>query len=123
MLKNFTRGACAAVALLALTSLPAQADDGDGVNGINHVIEIVDGAYLPIISYVNPGDHLVFENGTDSAKVVSGPDDSWTSGPIAPGGRFLVQIGDDMPKTFSGEDIAGIQIAGEYTFDPAPTTD
>jgi plastocyanin len=115
MLKTMTKGACALAAAMSFSAVAAHAD--------NHVIEIVDGNYLPVISYVNRGDNLIFDNETEHTHVINGPDDSWTSGPIAPGARFVLNINNQMALTFSGESADGAPMTGEFSYDPAPTGD
>jgi plastocyanin len=113
MLKTMTKGACAVAAVMSFSAVAAHAD--------NHVIEIVDGNYLPVISYVSAGDSLIFDNETEHTHVINGPDDSWTSGPIAPGASFVLDIDSEMALTFSGESAEGEPMSGEFTFEAAPS--
>lgn len=112
MLKSMTKGACVLAAALTLTGTAAHAD--------NHLVEIADGAYLPIVSYVGRGDNLIFTNESDAEHTIDGPDGSWTSGPIAPGGRFVLNINNQMAMTFSGVGVDGIVMEGEFSYEPAP---
>ena len=112
MLNSMTKGACALAAALTFTGTSAFADF--------HTIEIVDGAYFPAISFVGRGDDLIFENETDTDQIVNGPDGSWTTGVIPPGGRYIHNINNQMPLTFSGVDADGEEIFGEWSYDPAP---
>ncbi len=112
MLNSMTKGACALATALTLTGTTALADI--------HTIEIVDGAYLPTISYVNPGDELVFENETEHDHIVSGPNGSWTTGVIPPGGSYIHNINSQMELTFSGQDSEGYEMVGEWTYEAAP---
>ena len=112
MLNSMTKGACALAAALTLTGTSAFADF--------HTIEIVDGAYFPAISYVGRGDDLIFENESGSTHIVNGPDGSWTTGEIPPGGRYIHNINNQMALTFSGTDAEGVEIIGEWSYESAP---
>lgn len=112
MLKSMTKGACALAAALTFTGTAALAEI--------HIIEIVDGAYLPTISYVAPGDSLIFENESGGEHTVSGPEDSWTTGVIPAGGSYTHSIDAEMALTFSGSDSEGAEMIGELSFEPAP---
>ena len=115
MLKSMTKGACALATALTFVGTTAHAEF--------NTIEITDGAYLPTISYVRPGDDLIFENESDQAHTVNGPDGSWTTGPISPGGRYIHNINNLMALTFSGEDSEGNVMSGEFTYEEAPLDD
>ncbi|MGB3245339.1 MAG: hypothetical protein WBB25_12455 [Sulfitobacter sp.] len=112
MLKTMTKGACALAAAMTFVSTAAHAD--------NHMIEIVDGAFLPIVSYVNRGDNLIFTNGSDFEHTISDPDGNWTSGPIAPGGRYVLNINNQMAMTFNAVGAGGEPMVGEYSYEEAP---
>ena len=112
MLYKFSKGACALAAALMLSATAAQADW--------HSIDIDDGAYLPKISYIKQGDNLVFYNETENTHIINGPDDAWTSGPIAPGERYVHWINRSMPLSFSGESVDGELMEGSYSYEPAP---
>lgn len=85
-----------------------------------HHVDIYDGAYLPAISHINPGDGIVFNNRSDVAHTVNGPEDAWTTGPIEPGGRALLEMPRSGSLTFSGASSEGADMEGLYSFDPAP---
>ena len=112
MLKTLTKGACALAVAMTFTGTAAQADW--------HNIEIDDGAYMPIVTYILTGDNLIFTNESDVTHTINGADDSWTSGPIAPGERYIHYVDKKLPLTFSGEAVDGTIMVGEFTFDPAP---
>lgn len=107
-----TKGAFALAAALTFTGTLAHAE--------SHEIDIDDGAYTPVISYIGSGDNLIFTNFSDQAHTLNGPDDSWTSGPIQPGGTYVLNISDEMALTFSGTAIDGEIMSGEFTYEPAP---
>jgi plastocyanin len=107
-----TKGACALAAALTFSGTTLHADF--------HTIEITDGAYLPTISYVGRGDDLIFENESDHDHIVSGPNGSWTTGVIPPGGRYIHNINNHMELTFSGSDSEGLEMVGEWSYEPAP---
>jgi len=107
-----TKSACALAAAITFMGSAAHAD--------NHIVDIEDGAYLPIISHVNRGDNIIFRNESDFAHTVSGPDESWTSGSIPPGGTYVLNINNQMALTFGGEGADGLIMTGEISYDPAP---
>lgn len=112
MLKTMTKSACALAAALTFTGTVAHAD--------NYEVDIDQGAYSPVISYVGRGDNLIFTNYTDNVHVLNGPDESWTSGPIEPGARYILNINNKMALTFSGDGSSGEVIEGRFTYEPAP---
>lgn len=114
MLKSMTKGACALAAALTLTGTAALAE--------THSIEIGDGAYLPAITYVQSGDKLMFENPTNEDQIVNGPNNSWTTGVIPPGGSYIHNISDGPSEamSFSGVTSDGYEMFGEWSFEAAP---
>ena len=114
-------GACALATLLA-----------GAVQAQTHTVLIMDGSYFPSIVYAQTGDTLVFTNLSSDAHTVSGPDDTWTSGPIAVDGSYQLDLTETTPLTFGGTgrtdaDAEGgsaeIEMAGEISYDPAPLQD
>lgn len=97
---------------LAMLATTAQADW--------HHVDIYDGAYLPAILYINPGDGIVFNNRTDAAHTVAGPEGTWTTGAIQPGERALLEMPRSGDFSFSGVATDGTAVEGLYTFDPIP---
>lgn len=89
-----------------------------------HVL-IVEGAYFPALTHVQPGDELVFINNTTTSHTVSGPEASWTSGEIPASGSYTLTLSADTPTTFTGAapgaDAAVLE--GAISFDPPPVDD
>jgi len=112
MLTKISKGACALAGALTFSATAAQADW--------QTVNIDDGAYLPTVTYLNQGDNIVFYNESEHTHTINGPDESWTSGPIAPGARYLHRIERDAPLTFSGEASDGEIMEGSFTYEPAP---
>lgn len=87
-----------------------------------HVL-IVEGAYFPALTHVQPGDQLIFVNNTTTSHTVSGPEASWTSGEIPASGTYTLTLNADTPTTFTGA-APGVDAAlleGAISFDPPPT--
>jgi plastocyanin len=115
MLDYMTKGACVLAAALTFTGTSAIAE--------THTIEIVDGAYLPTITYVRNGDRLIFENESGADHTVNGPNDSWTTGVIPAGGTYIHNINpldNETEISFSGVAADGTEINGEWSFEAAP---
>lgn len=106
-------------------------DSNKGGASFDHEVIIVDGAYFPPFIYANIGDRIIFRNESSGAHVVEGPDAVWTSGQIAIGGFFRLNLLQDTPLTFrasvdtegtgaAGGDVVLEQI-GEFTYDAPPS--
>jgi plastocyanin len=106
---NFRVGACALAAALTLAAPAVRAD--------TYSVLIVEGAYFPPMIFAQPGDTLVFENRSGAAHTVSGPEESWTSGAIAPEGSYALNVTEETPLSFSGAWAEGDMIEGAISFD------
>lgn len=122
MLEKFRFGACALAASTTLWATAAQAQI--------HSVLIMDGSYFPSIIYVQTGDAVVFTNLSSDTHVVSGPEGSWTSGPIAIDATYQLTLTDSTPLQFGGEGpidpdtgSPASVMAGEISYDPAPLQD
>lgn len=115
MLTKMTKAACTLAAALTLTSTAAQAGWQS--------IDIDDGSFLPTITYLVPGDDIVFFNQTSSTKVLTGEGGAWTSGDIGPGDRFILRMNDEVPLNFSGESADGEMMEGSFSYEAAPLLD
>lgn len=119
MLTTNRKGFCALAAALAVVAgasqLPAQ------MLGNQNIVTIVDGGYIPSISYIEPGQHLIFENWSEGTHTVGASDGAWTSGPIpTEGGQFTLTVTETTPLLFGGVDLYGVNIEGEISFDEPP---
>ena len=118
MLTKTRKGICALAALALVagaTQVPAQ------MVGNQNIVTIVDGGYIPSVSYIVPGDTLIFENWSDAEHTVGDADGAWSSGPIATeGGQFTLTVQEDTPLLFGGVDVFGVSIEGEISFEEAP---
>lgn len=64
-----------AAAMVAGLAQAAQADD--------HMIVLTGFSYFPAITYVSPGDTVVFINSSGEEQTVVGADAGWTVGPLS----------------------------------------
>ncbi|MCZ4254370.1 hypothetical protein PVW51_04795 [Sulfitobacter sp. PR48] len=115
MLTSFCKGACAIAAASTLWAGAAQAD--------NQSVLIVEGSYFPSTIYAKPGDNVIFTNQSGQVQHLSGPEDTWTSGPIEVDATYRLNLTHATPLTFTnGEDGEGL-MEGEISYDPAPLND
>lgn len=112
MLFKDRKGVCALAAAIALW--------GGAVHAGTHLVMIVDGGYFPAVTYAQPGDILVFENFSEAAHTVKGPEDTWVSDSIPVDGKFTLAIEEGMPLTFTGTGTDGYEVAGEISFNEPP---
>jgi plastocyanin len=106
-------------------------DSNAGGNSFDHEVIIIDGAYFPPFIYASIGDRIIFRNASSGAHIVEGPDESWSSGQIAVGGFFRLNLLQDTPLTFRASvDTEGTGAAdgdvvleqiGEITYDAPPS--
>ena len=124
MLATIRLGAGALAATAVLWAGAAQAQ--------THSVLIMDGSYFPSIIYAQSGDNVVFTNLSSDTHTVSGPEGTWTSGPIAIEGSFQLDLTEATPLAFGGTgrtdpDAEGgsaeIEMAGEISYEPAPLQD
>ncbi|OAN80644.1 hypothetical protein A8B82_00960 [Sulfitobacter sp. EhC04] len=115
MLTSFCKGACAIAAASALWAGAAQAD--------NQSVLIVEGSYFPSTIYAKPGDNVIFTNQSGVVQHISGPEDTWTSGPIGVDATYRLNLTHSTPLSFTnGEDGEGL-MEGAISYDPAPLND
>ncbi|MDF3415690.1 hypothetical protein HKX54_14550 [Sulfitobacter sp. M57] len=112
MLKYSRKSALAFASALSLLASTAQAEE--------HVVLVLDGSYFPSLVYASPGDTIVFQNDSDNSQTVSGPEGSWTSGPMSPDAEYSLQLEETTPLTFSGEGSDGEMAEGEISYASAP---
>ncbi len=96
MLISYRTGVCALAAALSFSAGAASAD--------NVEVLINDGSYFPSVIYANKGDNIIFRNVSDAVHVINGPEESWTSGNIAPEATYRLNLTHATPLTFASED-------------------
>lgn len=111
MLKLTCKGAAALAAALFLSVGAAQAAQPK-----KHTVIIVDGTYFPSIVIAKAGDWIIFDNESGSNHVVSGPEESWTSGNLGASSSFRLDLDEDTPNTFSGTGGGYEEAFGEIIF-------
>ncbi|APE42755.1 hypothetical protein BOO69_04445 [Sulfitobacter alexandrii] len=115
MLDTFCKGAVAVAAATAFWVGAAQAD--------NQSVLIMEGSFFPSTTYAKPGDNVIFTNLSGQVQYLSGPEDSWESGPIGVDATYRLNLTHSTPLTFSnGQDGEGL-VEGEISYDPAPLND
>lgn len=117
MLRKFA--VMASVAALAATGALADGDDDDD-GPIDHTVMIMDFNFFPVVSYIDNGDRVEFVNETDAPREIQARKamDRWTTGVLAPGESFEMVVTSGSQLYF--EDVADANIAGNFSFDPAP---
>ena len=116
MLTKNRKGVIALAAALTLTAGALQVSAQ--MVGNQNIVTIVDGGYIPSISYIEPGETLIFENWSDAEHTVGDSGGVWTSGPISTeGGTFTLTVQENTPLLFGGIDVFGVGIEGEISFD------
>tara|TARA_R110002124_G_scaffold170806_3_gene338589 strand:- start:1764 stop:2111 length:348 start_codon:yes stop_codon:yes gene_type:complete len=115
MLNSFCKGACALAAAMIMSTGAAWAD--------NQSVLIVEGSFFPSTIYARPGDNVIFTNQSGETQIVSGPAESWTSGPIADSASYQLNLTHSTPLIFSnGVDGEGL-VEGSISYEPAPLDD
>lgn len=108
MLKSTCKGAAALAAALTFSAGAAQAD--------NHVVLIVDGSYFPPVIFAGPGDNIIFRNESGASHVITGAEESWTSGTINGSGSYVLNLTRNTPNTFTGSGGGFEEAVGEIVF-------
>ncbi len=78
---------------------------------------IVDGAYFPSQSHVQPGDQVIFTNNATGSHTVTGEGEAWTSGAIPVNGSYTLDITAETPTSFSGQTMEEPVFEGFISFD------
>ncbi|QFT57388.1 hypothetical protein FIU94_01015 [Sulfitobacter sp. THAF37] len=115
MLDYFCKGAVAAAVATAFWAGAAQAD--------NQSVLIMEGSFFPSTTYARPGDNLIFTNLSGQVQHLSGPEGSWTSGPIEVDGTYRLNLTHSTPLTFGNGAEGEALVEGEISYDPAPLND
>lgn len=92
MLKTFRAGAAAAAATLTIATSPVAAENQD--------ILIMENAFFPELSYVQPGDTITFINMSGIERAVQATDASWTTESLSDGDSSVVNVVEQMEKNF-----------------------
>ncbi len=119
--KIFMRAAIAAAALSG-TAGSASAEE--------YRILMMDYAFFPEISYVLPGDVIIFENISGSTRSVIAGDASWLVADLEDGSTTSLTIVEDMPNEYvslvpggSEDDVdedGNVQVVGRMNFSGPP---
>lgn len=88
-----------------------------GASAETRYVLIVDGAYFPSISHVQPGDQVVFTNNATGGHTVTGDAEAWTSGAIPVNGSYTLDITAETPTTFRGQTSDNTEFEGAISFD------
>jgi plastocyanin len=119
--KIFMRAAIAAVALSG-TAGSASAEE-------YHIL-MMDYAFFPEVSYVEPGDVIIFENISGSTRSVVAEDATWIVADLADGSTASLTILEDMPNAYlslvpggSEDEVdadGNVQVVGRMNFSGPP---
>jgi plastocyanin len=119
--KLFMRAAVTAAALTC-TAGSASAEE-------YHIL-MMDYAFFPEISYVQPGDVIVFENISGSTRSIGADNASWMVLDIADGATGTLNITENMPNKYAsavpggeGDEVdenGNVQVIGTLNFSGAP---
>ncbi len=119
--KIFMRAAIAAAALSG-TASSASAEE--------YRILMMDYAFFPEISYLLPGDEVIFENISGSTRSVIASDASWVIDELSDGSTATLTIVENMPNDFlslvpgeAGDEVdedGNVQVVGRMNFSGAP---
>ncbi|SFG63048.1 cupredoxin domain-containing protein [Sulfitobacter dubius] len=114
MLRSYRKSAGAlAVAMSALAATGAWAEARN--------VLIVDGAYFPSFTHVQPGDQVIFTNNATGSHTITGEGEAWTSGAIPVNGSYTLDITADTPGTFSGQTLEQPAFEGAISLDEPAT--
>lgn len=119
--KIFMRAAIAAAALSG-TAGSASAEE--------YRILMMDYAFFPEISYVLPGDVVIFENISGSTRSVIAGDASWIVADLEDGSTTSLTIAEDMPNEYISlvpggsedevDEDGNVQVVGRMNFSGPP---
>lgn len=86
-----------------------------------HNVIFVDGGFYPEVTYLDPGDIVIFTNEAESALTAEADDQSWSTGLLAQNASYSLPITSATVLTYS---VAGdSEKAGSLSFEIAPLTD
>jgi plastocyanin len=94
----FRRTAAAALAFGMVTA---------GVQAAEHEVAIIDGAFYPEITYVQPGDTVLVYNADEVPRRVFGDEFTFISPKLMTEDAFTVTIVEDMPNEYYGKTGSG----------------
>lgn len=107
MLNKILMGAAVSAAALTATAGSTAAE--------NYQILMMDYAFFPEISYVQPGDTVTFVNMSGITRVIEAKNGSWSTPEIADGGEATISIEQGMMNTFKtnidgvgGDDVTDV---------------
>lgn len=112
------RTALAGAALaMALTSGAALAQE--------HTILVMQDAYFPDITHVDPGDIVMFVNTTETTQNIVALDEAWSVGPIPASGEMLLTITAGQETTYFNADSLNAEdatygVSGFLSFEDPP---
>lgn len=102
--------------LLSLAALSAGI--ASSASAEEFVILMEEGAFYPEISYLVPGDTVIFTNNNDGTVEAIASDTSWRSGQLGIGDSFALSVTGDTTRVFSY--ASNPEIVGTISFDLAP---
>ncbi|KEJ88073.1 hypothetical protein [Sulfitobacter donghicola] len=122
MLSKFFMRAAITAAALTGTAGSASAEE-------YHVL-MMEYAFFPEISYVQPGDTIVFENLSGSTRSVLADDASWLVADLADGSSAVLNVVEGMPNKYvsmvpggAGDEVdadGNVTVTGTLNFSGAP---
>lgn len=123
MLSKFFMRAAVTAAALTCTTSSASAEE--------YRILMMDYAFFPEISYVQPGDVVIFTNSTGQTRSVAGADGSWAVADLADGSEASLTIIEGMPSQYvslvpgvAGDEVdedGNVTVLGKMNFGGQPT--
>ena len=94
MLSKFILRAAVTAAALTCTTGSASAEQ--------YRILMMEHAFFPDVSFVQPGDEVVFVNMSGETRDLSADDGSWVIAAMANGAEVTLALVEGMPSSFSG---------------------
>ena len=73
-----------------------------GAYAAEHEVTILDGAFFPEITYVQPGDTVVIENASETPRTVFGDTFHFVTPSLNTGDQFVLTVTEDMPTNYFG---------------------
>lgn len=114
---NFVRPVLFGAAAACVLSIQA-------ANAAEHTILVMQDAYFPDITHVDPGDVVHFVNTTATVQEIVAEGEDWEVGPIPSNGQMSMVIQEAIQTKYfnagsAGED-GGYTVSGHLSFEDAP---
>ena len=94
MLSKFFLRAAFTAAALTCTTGSASAEQ--------YRVLMMEHAFFPDVSFVQPGDSIIFVNMSGETRDIVASDDSWTIEAMANGAEVTLELVEGMPSAFTG---------------------